>query len=115
MNGQPQNPTDQVELEYAEHTVSRELYKALELLEDTNTDAGKAFATLITEGYLKKKAIEYTSLLATEYIRSTGKRGVVMEELVAISAFEQYLADVKALGAPVVEEDEDFEYADESN
>lgn len=103
---------DNVELEQTEATVSREMYKALELLEDKNTEAGKAFELLITDGYLKKKAIEYTSLLATEYIRGIGRRGVIMEELVAISAFEQYLLDVKTLGAPPVEDDEDFEYAD---
>jgi hypothetical protein len=108
MNGQP-NPTENVETEFElaarESLVAK--YEALEVLKDDTTPAGKAFKTLVLDGYLKEKAIEYTSLLATEYVKKSGIRGHIMEELVAISAFEQYLLDVEALGAPVFEDDTD--------
>lgn len=99
---------DQVELERVSRESLVAKYEALELLLDENTPAGKAFKTLVTDGYLKEKAVEFTSLLSTEYVRKGGFRGTIMEELVAISAFEQYLLDVQRLGAPVDEyEDEE--------
>ena len=100
---------DQVELERVSRESLVAKYEALELLLDENTPAGKAFKTLITEGYLNEKAVEYTSLLSTEYVRAKGLRGSIMEELVANSALEQYLLDVQTLGAPVEEDTEETE------
>lgn len=97
--------TAETDLELAERGAFIKKYEALELLMDENTPGGKAFKVLVTEGYLKEKAVEYTSMLATEHVRQAGVRGAIMEELVAISAFEQYLLDVQALGAPINEDD----------
>ena len=99
--------TTETELELAEKTVNVETFEALKRLQ-----SNKDFQLVIVEGYLKRKAIEFTSLLSTEYARRNNLRGTIMEELIAISAFEQYLLDLEALGMPPVEDDEDFEYAD---
>lgn len=98
-----QTPTENVDLEYADRSALVQKYEDLKsLMED------ERFKRLILDGYLKEKAIEFTSLLATDYVRQSGTRGAIMEELVAISAFEGYLLAIERLGAPV-EDDEEFE------
>lgn len=96
-----QNPTDTVELE----TVSRgklvEKYEALQRLKEN-----KDFQVVVLDGYLKEKAIDQVSLLGTDYVRKNNLRGILMEELVAISVFEEYLHMIEGLGAPVDDEDE---------
>lgn len=94
-------------LETADRTAAVEKYEALQVLLNENTEAGKAFKTLVTDGYLREKAIETTSLLATNYAKQPGIRSSIFEELVAISAFEGYLSMVENLGAPV--EDDELE------
>jgi hypothetical protein len=103
MNGQP-NPTENVEteLELAERGELVKRYEALQRLKE-NED----FQLVVMEGYLKGKAVELTSLLATDYVRQNGLRGTLMEELVAISAFEEYMHMIDNLGAPVEEEEDE--------
>lgn len=95
-----QMPTEEVELEYAETTTLVNKYKALERLK-TNED----FKLLVLDGYLKENAIRLTSLLANEYTKHTGTRGHIMEELVAISTFEDHLRTIENLGAAVAADD----------
>lgn len=80
--------------------------QALERLEN-NPD----FKTVVLEGYFKDKAINGVSMLAAPYIKQHGKRGEVMEELVAISALQDYFMVIKNLGTEV--DDEDIEDTEE--
>jgi hypothetical protein len=101
------NPTTEnvEELELAERAYAEEMYKNLmELYED------KRFQKVILEGYLKDKAVDQVSLLATPYVRHNNLRGAIMEELVAISALEGYFKNIETLGAPVEEDGEDIEF-----
>ena len=96
-----QTPTDNVELEYTENTYWVELFQALERLQDN-----KDFIKVISEGYFRDKAVDGVSLLATDYVRQSGTRGSIMEELVAISALENYFQLITNKGAPMPEDDE---------
>jgi hypothetical protein len=106
MNGQPQNPTENVdkeyELELAERQSWIEMYEALQRLEEN-----KDFKKIILDGYLKDSAVDKVSLLATDYVRTRNLRATIFEELVAISALEGYLHTIKNMGAPV--EDDELE------
>ena len=94
--------TDNVELETADRTALINKYEALERLLE-NPD----FKLVVLEGYLKEKAVDSVSLLATDYTRRNNVRGAIMEELVAISAFEEYMRMIQFLGAPAKEEAEE--------
>lgn len=96
----PINPTEQVELEAVQNMYWADKAEALIRLMD-NDD----FKSVVLQGYLKDHAIDKTSLLATDYVRSTNSRGFVMEELVAISAFENWMRMVLDKG--IMPEDED--------
>lgn len=79
------------------------LHNALERLEQ-NED----FQSVIKEGYFKDKAVNGVSLLATDYVKQSGSRGDIMEQLVAISQLEDYFAMIHNLGTiPVEPEDEE--------
>lgn len=68
------------------------------------------FKRLILNGYFKDKAINGVSLLATDHVKRAGVRGDIMEQLVAISALEDYFHTVKNLGTiPSEDEDDDIE------
>lgn len=56
------------------------------------------FKKVILEGYFKDRALDSVSLLATDYIRNSGKRPEVMEVLVAISNLQDHLATIKNIG-----------------
>ena len=101
-----QNPTEEVEteLEMAERVVLQEKYEAFALLHDDSTEAGKAFKVLIRDGYIKDKAVEFTSLLAVPAMQN--QRSQLFEALASISHFENYLLMVSSLGAPVNEDEE---------
>ena len=92
------------ELELAERSSLIKKYEALKDLENN-----ESFKTLILEGYFKEKAVDAVSLLATEYVRQSGTRGAIMEELVAISSLENYFHVITQLGAPAVEDDSEDE------
>ena len=96
--------TDEANLELADRSSIVAKYEALELLKDANTPAGKAFKTLILDGYMKDKAVEFTSLLAAPGMQ--GQRSIIFEALAGISHFENYLHMVENLGAPLDDEDE---------
>lgn len=96
-----QYPTDDVELAYTEDSYWGELFEALERLY-----ANKDFQQVVLEGYFKDKAVNGVSLLATDYVRQTGSRGNILEELVAISALENFFETIKNKGAPVVDASE---------
>ena len=87
----------EIQLEEAESLGLTEKYNALQELKDN-----KAFKTLILDGYMKEKAVDTTSLLATEYGKEI--RNTLFEELVAISRFEGYLHMVENLGAAVIDD-----------
>ena len=95
------NPNqDTVELETVTRANLVQKYEALQRLKDN-----KDFQVLILEGYLKEAAVDKVSLLATDYVRKNNIRGIIMEELVAISALEGYFEMVENLGAPINEEE----------
>ncbi len=74
-----------------------------------NLLSNEDFKTLILDGYLKEKAVANVSLLASEYIVSTGKRSDVMESLIAISRLQDYFMYVQNMGKPVSDYDDDIE------
>jgi len=100
-----QQPTEEVELEMVENEYwARKAEKLLRLMENED------FKDVILEGYLKDRAVDQTSLLATDYIRQSGTRPMVMENLVAISAFESWMRMVVDKGTmPFNDEDEEDE------
>lgn len=96
-----QNPTDPVELERVSRELLTKKYEALQRLKEN-----KDFQLVVLEGYLKESAVDKVSLLSTDYVRRNNLRGALFEELVAISAFEDYMNILDNLGAPVVEDDD---------
>lgn len=89
----PTNEKEELELEMVEASYWAEKVDALNRLKDN-----KDFQSLILEGYFKDKAINGVSLLAHEAIKREGKRGDIMEQLVAISNLEDYFMTVTQLG-----------------
>jgi hypothetical protein len=98
-----QLPTEVVDLETTDNTYWIEKKKSLDRLM-----ANDDFKDVILEGYFKDKAINGVSLLATDYVKSTGQRPNIMEELVAISNLEDYFATISNLGA-IIDDDDDVE------
>ena len=82
----------------------RDLKESLE-----NLEKNKDFQKLILEGYLKDKAINGVSLLASPQIKQNNLRGNVMESLVAISQLEDFFLTVKAMGEDIPEDDDESE------
>jgi len=66
------------------------------------------FKKVILEGYFKDKAINGVSMLAQDYVIQNGKRGEVMEALVAISHLQDYLITIENM-VPSREEMEEAE------
>lgn len=106
-----QIPTEKVENVQTEEeliTVERQywedMWTSLQKLQKN-----KDFKRVILEGYFKDKAINGVSLLATDYVKSKGLRGEVMEQLVAVSALQDYFMTIQNLGTVPDIEDEDEE------
>jgi hypothetical protein len=78
------------------------LHEALERLEK-NED----FKAVVLDGYFKDKAINGVSLLANDYVKSNGLRSDVMEQLVAVSALQDYFKVIHNLGSTPQEDDEE--------
>ena len=78
------------------------MWEALERLQN-NPD----FKKVILDGYFKDKAINGVSLLAVDGIKRQGLRGEIMEELVAISALQDFFITIENLGRGRDEEDEE--------
>jgi hypothetical protein len=90
----PTNEKEELELEMIEVSYWANKLDDLEWLKNQ-----KQFQSLILEGYFKDKAINGVSLLANETVKREGKRGDIMEMLVAISNLEDYFMTVMQLGA----------------
>ena len=71
-----------------------QMLEALERLEKN-----KDFQLVILNGYMKDEVLRINSLLANPTIKTQGKRPDVMEMLVAISTFGEYMNTIKAMGA----------------
>lgn len=103
------NPTteaEQIELETVEAQYWHDHKEALDRLR-RNPD----FQLVIEEGYFKDRAVEGVSLLASDYIRQSGRRPELMEVLVAISNLKQHFLMIDNLGT--IPEDEELEEFDE--
>lgn len=68
--------------------------------------SNKDFQTLILQGYIHERAVDGVSMLANEYTIVNGKRGAIMEELVAVSHLQDYFRTVANLGAAGVYDEE---------
>ena len=75
--------------------------EALERLEK-NPD----FKLVIEEGYFKDRAVSGVSILASDQVKNAGKRTDVMEGLIAISALQDHLQTVHAMGQAIKDEAE---------
>jgi hypothetical protein len=66
------------------------------------------FKKVILDGYFTDKAVNGVSLLATDYVKQNGHRSDVMEQLIAISALQDYFETIRGLGtdAPADEDEE---------
>lgn len=71
------------------------------------------FKKVILEGYLKDKAVDGVSLLASDYAKNSGKRTDIMEGLIAISSLEDHFITIKNLGMAVKQDELDEAEADE--
>ena len=65
----------------------------------------KAYITLIKDGYLKDYVSELLAELIDPYTISNGLRGKVVEKLVAVARFQDYLDTVTAMGTGSEESD----------
>lgn len=93
---------EQQEILEVENRYWTEMYHHLEELKKN-----KHFQELILKGYFQDKAINGVSLLAQDHVVQNGKRGVVMEDLVAVSKLQDFFITVENLGAPAPSEDEE--------
>lgn len=99
-----ENATSEDEILRVENEYWVSMAQALERLEK-NPD----FKTVILDGYFKDKAINGVSLLATDHVKRAGVRGDIMEQLVAISALEDYFNMITNLGTVPEDDEEDVE------
>ena len=67
------------------------------------------FQRLITNGYFKDFVINQTSMLASDSIIREGKRNVIIEQLVAVSHFQEHLMMIKNLGSIPTEDESEVE------
>ena len=79
-----------------------DMWASLERLKEN-----KDFKKVILEGYFKDKAVNGVSLLAQDAIVAGGHRTAVMEDLIAMSSFEEFFVTIEHLGTIPSEEDED--------
>lgn len=103
------NPTENVDgqdILTVENEYWVDLHEALTRLEGGNPRPDD-FKKVILDGYFKDKAINGVSLLATDYVKQNGARSDVMEQLIAISALEDYFATIHNLGSSPEEDIEE--------
>lgn len=103
MNNQNTNELVEVENKYW-----KDLNLALQRLRE-NTD----FQKLILEGYFKEKAVDGVSMLANPMVIREGKRGEILESLVAISHLEDFFITIENIGAAPEDLEEDDASLDE--
>ena len=87
------------ELETTENQYWVDQNSALERLKKN-----KDFQDVILNGYFVNKAINGVSMLSVESVKAGGKRGDIMEDLVAISNLQYHFAMIANLGA-IAEDD----------
>ncbi len=76
----------------------------------TELEADPRFQRLITNGYFKDFVINQTSMLASDRTIMEGKRGLIQEQLVAVSHLQEHFMMIKNIGSiPTEEEAEDQE------
>lgn len=102
--------TEEMELETVELTKAYELGEALYRLEKN-----KDFQLVISEGYMKEKALDSVSLLAVDQIKKQGVRPDIMEDLVAISNLGEYFRMLKNFHAGAVQDLEAAEGPDDES
>lgn len=95
---------EEVELEMVENQQWISRWEALQRLEK-NPD----FINVISEGYIRDRAINGVSMLANEGVKRQGQRPDVMEMLVAVSTLQDYFRMIKNLGAIAKDELEESE------
>lgn len=101
------NQTTETELETVDVSYWADQLDALERLQK-NPD----FKKIITDGYIKTKALDSVSLLAVPSIKTQGQRPDIMEDLVAISNLQYHFLMVKNLGEGARQEMYDLEAPD---
>lgn len=72
-------------------------------------EANPDFKTVILDGYFKDRAVNAVGALASDYVRRSGHRGELMEELNAISMLQQYFITLKKMGAEMPDDEMDDE------
>ena len=92
--GKPTEVVENNELITVDNSYWIEMNESLKRLMN-NEDFNKVILT----GYFKDKAINGVSMLAQDYVRRSGARGEVMEELVAISHLEDFFITIRNIGS----------------
>ena len=95
---------EEVELEMVENQQWVSRYEALQRLEK-NPD----FINVISEGYIRDRALNGVSMLANEGVKRQGQRPDVMEMLVSVSNLQDYFKMLKNLGAIAKDDMEEAE------
>ena len=95
-----QAQTENVENENAEFLYWVEMRESLDRLQEN-----KDFQKLILDGYFKYKAINGVSLLAAPGIKEQGRRGDIIEALIAISHLEDYFLMIRNMGTVPTEDE----------
>ncbi len=67
------------------------------------------FQRLIINGYFKDFVINQTSMLASDVIIREGKRGLIQEQLVAVSHLQEHFSMIKNLGSIPDENEDDLQ------
>ena len=84
---------NQEELETVDISYWLDMLNSLERLQN-NPD----FKKVITNGYMKNKALDSVSMLADPGVKQRDERTDIMEDLVSISNLQYYLFMIKQLG-----------------
>ena len=98
------NNLEQAQLEEVENQYWTGLNKDL-----TELEKDPRFQRLVTNGYFKDFVINQTSMLACDSIIREGKRGLIQEQLVAVSHLQEHFAMIKNLGSIPTEDESDDE------
>lgn len=93
---------EQQEILEVENRYWAEMFHHLEELKKN-----KHFQELILKGYFQDKAVNGVSLLAQDHVVQAGKRGAVMEDLVAVSKLQDFFITVENLGSPTPDDEDE--------
>lgn len=73
----------------------------------TELEKDPRFQRLIIQGYFRDFAVNQTSMLASDSTIREGKRGVIVEQLIAVSHLQDHFITIKNLGSLPPEEEEE--------